>query len=84
MTTACQVPLLVGFPRQEYGAGLPFPSPTGKRREAKYPPGPKKAKFIYSLTQLVFAGKMAHAMGPRKGEARPATEVGSVCQWTVP
>ena len=26
-TVACQVPLSVGFPRQEYWSGLPFPSP---------------------------------------------------------
>ena len=26
-TAACQVPLSVGFPRQEYWSGLPFPSP---------------------------------------------------------
>ena len=25
-TVACQVPLSMGFPRQEYGSGLPFPS----------------------------------------------------------
>ena len=26
-TAACQVPLLMGFPKQEYWRGLPFPSP---------------------------------------------------------
>ena len=26
-TTACQTPLSMGFPRQEYWSGLPFPSP---------------------------------------------------------
>ena len=26
-TAACQVPLSIGFPRQEYWSGLPFPSP---------------------------------------------------------
>ena len=26
-TIACQVPLSMGFPRQEYCSGLPFPSP---------------------------------------------------------
>ena len=26
-TVACQVPLSVGFPRQEYWSELPFPSP---------------------------------------------------------
>ena len=26
-TVALQAPLSMGFPRQEYGSGLPFPSP---------------------------------------------------------
>ena len=26
-TAACQAPLSMGFPRQEYGSGLPFPPP---------------------------------------------------------
>ena len=26
-TVACQAPLSIGFYRQEYGSGLPFPSP---------------------------------------------------------
>ena len=26
-TVACQTPLSMGFSRQEYGSGLPFPSP---------------------------------------------------------
>ena len=26
-TIACQVPLSMGFPRQEYWSGFPFPSP---------------------------------------------------------
>ena len=27
LTVACQAPLSMGFPRQEYWSGLPFPSP---------------------------------------------------------
>ena len=27
LTVACQVPLSMGFPRQEYWIGLPFPTP---------------------------------------------------------
>ena len=27
LTVACQAPLSMGFSRQEYGSGLPFPSP---------------------------------------------------------
>ena len=26
-TVACQAPLSIGFPREEYWSGLPFPSP---------------------------------------------------------
>ena len=26
-TVACQAPLFMGFPRQEYWSGVPFPSP---------------------------------------------------------
>ena len=29
-TVACQAPLSMGFFRQEYWSGLPFPSPGGK------------------------------------------------------
>ena len=29
-TVACQVPLSMGFSRQEYWSGLPFPSPGEK------------------------------------------------------
>ena len=29
-TVACQTPLSMGFPRQEYWSGLPFPSPMHK------------------------------------------------------
>ena len=28
-TVTCQAPLFMGFPRQEYWSGLPFPSPGG-------------------------------------------------------
>ena len=32
LTVAHQAPLSMGFSRQEYWSGLPFPSPTGKYR----------------------------------------------------
>ena len=28
-TAACQAPLFLGFPKEEYWSGLPFPSPKG-------------------------------------------------------
>ena len=39
-TVACQAPLFMGFPRQEYWSGLPFPSPgdlPGPRIEPRSP-----------------------------------------------
>ena len=37
-TIACQTPLSIGFPRQEYWSGLPFPSP-GDLPDAGIEPG---------------------------------------------
>ena len=37
-TIACQAPLSVGFPRQEYWSGLPFPSP-GDLPDTRIEPG---------------------------------------------
>ena len=34
-TVACQVPLSLGFPRQEYWSGLPFLSPASEVDEGK-------------------------------------------------
>ena len=33
---ACQAPLSMGFPRQEYWSGLPFPSPGGYIEDVKF------------------------------------------------
>ena len=35
-TVACQAPLSMVFPRQEYWSGLPFPSPVPTRKISKY------------------------------------------------
>ena len=37
-TIACQAPLSMGFPRQEYGSRLPFPSP-GDLPHSRIDPG---------------------------------------------
>ena len=37
-TVACHAPLSVGFPRQEYWNGLPFPSPEGLADQGIEPP----------------------------------------------
>ena len=39
-TTACQAPLSMGFPRQEYWSGLPFPPPVDLRSPGTEPSSP--------------------------------------------
>ena len=39
-TIACQAPLLVGSPRQEYWSGLPFPSPGNLPKQGIKPGSP--------------------------------------------
>ena len=39
-TVACQVPLSMGFPRQEYWSGLPCPSPRDLREPGMEPTSP--------------------------------------------
>ena len=34
-TVACQAPMSIGFPRQEYFSGLPFPSSVGLSKPGK-------------------------------------------------
>ena len=35
-TVACQAPLSMGFHKQEYWSGLPFPSPSGSIKDVKH------------------------------------------------
>ena len=39
-TVACQAPLSMGFPRQEYWGGFPFPSPGDLLHPEIKPPSP--------------------------------------------
>ena len=39
-TVTCQTPLSMGFPRQEYWSGLPFPSPRDLPKLGTEPRGP--------------------------------------------
>ena len=50
-TLACQAPLSMGFSRQEYWSGLPFPSPGDL---------PHPGIEIVSLTSLALAGESLH------------------------
>ena len=46
-TKACQAPLSLGYPRQEYSSGLPFPSPGDLTKPGIEPASP--ALQVYSL-----------------------------------
>ena len=50
-TVACQAPLLMGFPRQDYWSGLPFPSP-GNLPKPGIEPGPPTLQVDSLLTEL--------------------------------
>ena len=39
-TVACQAPVSMGFPRQEYWSGLPFPSPVDIPNQGMEPRSP--------------------------------------------
>ena len=54
-TIACQVPLSMGFSRQEYWSGLPFPSP-GDLPDLGIKPGSKHCRQI--LYQLSYMGSV--------------------------
>ena len=45
-SVACQVPLSVGFPRQESWSGLPFPSP-GALLQGLNPHSLQRGRFFY-------------------------------------
>ena len=47
-TVACQAPLSMGFPRQEYWSGLPFPSPG----DLPYPGNNKRLILVKILEEL--------------------------------
>ena len=47
-TVACQAPLSVGFPRQEYQSGLPFPSPEDFPGPAMEPTSPALAGGFFT------------------------------------
>ena len=42
-TLACQAPLYMGFPRQEYWSGLPFPTPEDFPKQGNKPKSPELA-----------------------------------------
>ena len=51
LTVACQAPLSMGFSRQEYWSGLPFPSP-GDLPDPGFEPGSPALQADDLLTEL--------------------------------
>ena len=51
-TVARQAPLSMGFPRQEYGSGLPFPS--SKFQVISFPPGVHDSLHFFPFISLFF------------------------------
>ena len=51
-TVACQAPLSVGFPRQEYWNALPFPSPGDRPKPGTEPGSPALAGEFFTTEPL--------------------------------
>ena len=51
-TVACQAPLLMGFPRQDYWSGLPFPSPGNLPKLGIEPASPALASRLFTTELL--------------------------------
>ena len=49
-TVACQAPLTMGFPRQEYWSWLPFPSPVDLPDPKIEPVSPELQRILYHLS----------------------------------
>ena len=59
-TVACQAPLSMGFPRQEYWTGLPFPSPN-PRTELAFLMSPALAGGFFTTRdtwEAILSGQM--------------------------
>ena len=51
-TVACQAPLSMGFFRQEYWSGLPFPSPGNLPDQGIKPVSPAVAGRVFTMEAL--------------------------------
>ena len=60
-TVVCQSPLSMGFPRQEYWSGLPFPSPGVVLDPGIEPRSPSLAGGFFTTEP---PGQLAHRIGP--------------------
>ena len=52
-TIACQAPVSMGFPRQEYWSGLPFPSPVDIPNQGMEPRSPALSSGFFTTEHLV-------------------------------
>ena len=66
-TVACQVPLSMGFPRQEYWSGLPFPSPGDLPDPGIEPVALHCRQIFYLLNyeEILAASKLNQKLGNR-------------------
>ena len=82
-TVACQAPLFMSFPMQEYGTGLPFPSPEIVLTQRSKPTSPAMAgKFFTTwITReaLSYTVRNLHIYQQRNGQRRCGTHL----QWNV-
>ena len=59
LTVACQAPLSMGFPKQEYWSGLPFPSPGDLPDPGNEPTSPESLAlqvdsfFFFSINKFI-------------------------------
>ena len=75
-TIACQAPLSVGFPRQEYWSGLPFPSPGDPPNPEIEPRSPALQTDSLPLNHLKerSRGKRAKLSEPKSLYQAPLTQ----------
>ena len=62
-TVACQAPLSMGFPRQEYWSGLPFPSPGDLPKPKIKPKSPVSPALAGGFLTTVPLGKLFTLLG---------------------
>ena len=89
-TVAHQVPLSMGFPRQEYWSGLPFPIPgdlpeAGIEPTSPAPPALAGRVFTTSATWeapiYVYAHTHTHTLLQQETEAREPETMGAEWEW---
>ena len=65
---ACQAPLSMGFPRQEYWSGWPFPSPRDLPHPGTDPLSPALAGGFFTAAPLIQRHAIKRSKDPNLGE----------------